>query len=195
LNLFYFVYSAIHRWLIEHPLWCVFVIAPLVSLFVIYAAHTLWDFFKVKPQQLNVWILKARISSADSRLQRLYRLRSDQSYLIVRCFQSLFLMLISLLQSTLLGLLVLLLADWRIKGLDHRSLLAFTLSPPTPSLMMGVVLSFYVFLIAALMTSADIIKSILHGDRHQETLKVNMERLRTKLLLRDHKRPNGPESD
>jgi hypothetical protein len=78
------------RWLVDNPLWVTFVIAPLFSAFLLYVVLALWSFVKVKPQQLNLWILRSQLLKAESKLQDFHRLREDQRYLIFSCFEYLF---------------------------------------------------------------------------------------------------------
>lgn len=49
--------------------------------FSLYAAE-IKQFLKIPPQRLNVWILKARLSSAENRLREFEKLRSEVRYFI-----------------------------------------------------------------------------------------------------------------
>src|SRR5271156_5150011 len=51
-------FASVHRWLVDSPLWVTFVIAPLFSAFLLWVALALWSFVRIKPQQLNLWVLK-----------------------------------------------------------------------------------------------------------------------------------------
>ena len=55
------VFTAVHRWLVDSPLWVAFVIAPLFSAFIIYIYGVFGSLVKIEPQQLNLWVIKARI--------------------------------------------------------------------------------------------------------------------------------------
>jgi hypothetical protein len=77
-----------HAWLISHP------ITLAVSLFIAAIPFSLYSteikqFLKTPPQRLSVWILKARLSSAEYRLSELQLMHEDIRYFIYTCFISL----------------------------------------------------------------------------------------------------------
>jgi hypothetical protein len=57
------------------------VLAPVVDIF--------WKFCRIPPQRLGVWMLKARLSSAKSKLMKVREMREDTRFLIFYCFWSL----------------------------------------------------------------------------------------------------------
>ncbi len=97
----------INDWFATHPfygmliafalsLFFVPILSPLVS--------TFWRFIQIPPQKLNVWILKARLASANARLKQARMLVSNQRYLILSCSSCLF-----VLGSSILSLITVLL--------------------------------------------------------------------------------------
>jgi hypothetical protein len=68
------------------------VIAPLLTPIVI----TFWKLLSIPPQRLNVWILKARLSSMLQNLKRHRRAYKDIRYLVSLCLSCLLIMILSL---------------------------------------------------------------------------------------------------
>jgi hypothetical protein len=190
------MFSGVHRWLVDSPLWVAFVIAPLFSAFVLYVAVALWNFFKVKPQQLNIWILKARLAMAESRLHQLDRLLNDQRYLIAKCLQSIFYMLISILLSVISSLLLAsrVIADEFQLVTGHESSLGATLHSGSEQILLLVLVAlFYGFFAAALLSSARILRSIMQDyDRRKQELTASLAGLEKKLRLAESKHSAKP---
>ena len=79
------IITTLGSWLIAHPIvWSLvlLLLAPIAHWLVI----TLWNLVLIPPQRhLSIWTLKARLSKAESNLQKFHRLRDDTCYLIYRC--------------------------------------------------------------------------------------------------------------
>jgi hypothetical protein len=184
--------ASVDNWLTAHPLWHdVLVLVGTIALapFIGRMLATLQKLVSIPPQRLNIWILQARISSTDSSLQRLHRLRNDQSYLIVECLDD--------LSSALFAILALILSVIALS----RERLAADLRVPSGWLHFAipVIRGFsFVILVGFVLVFLDfrgIVTSIRRPHRKEQRLKANLERLTTKLLLRGYKRYYGADSD
>lgn len=70
-----------HAWIISHPItFAVFLFVAAIP-FSIYSTE-IKQFLKIPPQRLNVWILKARLSSAEDRLWVSNKLRNDMRFFV-----------------------------------------------------------------------------------------------------------------
>ena len=70
-----------HDWLITHPITFAVMLFFAAIPFSLYATE-IKQFLKIPPQRLSVWVLKARLSSAEDRLRASQRLRKDTRYFV-----------------------------------------------------------------------------------------------------------------
>jgi hypothetical protein len=173
--------ESVDQWLTAHSLWhdaiilvLTIVLTPLISR----TLSTFKKFISIPPQRLNVWILKARISSADAQLAHLYCLRQDQSYLIVKCFQCMVLMVggstlyIVCFLINLSGFQALT-ADLVIHQITHNGEPGFLVIWFQHILLIG--------LLITAVSSTNIVSAIIHGDKRERLIKETIERLKLKL--------------
>jgi hypothetical protein len=189
-------FESLEKWLGEHTIWhdvLVLVLTIALAPSITRMLSTFKKFISIPPQRLNVWILKARISEVDNQLQRFYRLRNDQSYLIVECFVSL---LIILLIIFLLTLLVLGLIETRmpLSPAPHK-LLPSNWRHFTPLVLRLLAVAPILGLAQSFRNYRTITNSVHSGDLTENMYKAKMERLTAELLLRDRKRYYKADSD
>ena len=70
------------QWLLAHPITfalCTLALSCVVSIF----SGDIRRFLTIPPQRLNLWVLKARISSAEDKLQKLQKLHENSYELIL----------------------------------------------------------------------------------------------------------------
>jgi hypothetical protein len=82
----------IHSWLIGHPITkdvLIMVLGLVLGPVVTKGVPFLWKLRAIPPQRLNVWILKARLSRAESRLHKLIGICKEPGRLTFECFLSL----------------------------------------------------------------------------------------------------------
>jgi hypothetical protein len=187
--------TPVERWLTANPLWhdaLFLVLSIILAPFITHVWSTFTKFVKIPPQRLNIWILQARISSTDSSLQRLHRLRNDQSYLIVECLDDLSSALFAILA---LILSVIALSRQQLALHDPHTLFPLRWLHFAIPVIRG--FSFVILLgfVLAFLDFRGIVTSIRHPHRKEQRLKANLERLTTKLLLRGYKRYYGADSD
>ena len=87
--------QTLSRWLIQHPIsfgFATLVISCIVSIY----AEPLRRFIAISPQRLSVWVLKARIDAAVSRLEQIKRYRQDFSLMFLYFMRVVLLVLSSL---------------------------------------------------------------------------------------------------
>jgi len=91
--------EAVYSWLKAHPLTGEAIIGMIVGILIIFMTPvlspivtTFWKFCSIPPQRLSVWLLKARLSSAESQSKDIIRLGKDPAYLMYACFKGLGLM-------------------------------------------------------------------------------------------------------
>lgn len=96
--------QSIHAWLIANPITRDVIIGMVVGLLILFltpalspAIETFWRFWSIPPQKLNIWLLKARLSSAQARRKRLQRQRYDLRYFVLSCVRCTFYMQFTLL--------------------------------------------------------------------------------------------------
>ncbi|HEX4003819.1 MAG TPA: hypothetical protein VHX36_14300, partial [Candidatus Acidoferrales bacterium] len=85
--------ESVHAWLVAHPIGCVLLISAFFALFAQFfnaIGSILWRFVQIQPQNLDIWLLKARAYNAESTLASFNRLGGDERYFIYYCFQTLF---------------------------------------------------------------------------------------------------------
>lgn len=89
--------EAIHLWLAANPIKTELIIGIIVGVvvgvFLLFLTPKLapvvdvfWKFCAIPPQRLNVWMLKARLASAESKLYPVRRMKEDTHHLIFYCF-------------------------------------------------------------------------------------------------------------
>jgi hypothetical protein len=88
------VIDAIYSWLITHPLSGELIVGLIVGFVILFftpilapIVDTFWKFCAIRPQRLNVWVLKARLSSAEWELYRVRRISKELSFLMYTCFK------------------------------------------------------------------------------------------------------------
>jgi hypothetical protein len=175
------MFTSAQNWLNANPLWhdaLVLVATIVLAPFITRTLLTFKKFVSIPPQRLNIWILKARISSADSELQDFYRLRQDQSYLIARCFISL---ILTTLAATVLVSALLLDVSRAVVRLGLHGPGNFMLGRPGLFVVSGFQLVGCCCLVYIWMSALTIRQAIIGGDTREQMLKVHLERLKTKL--------------
>ena len=90
------MFDVIQSWWMAHPIAREAIFAVIFAILLFFltpllspAVETFWKLWAIPPQRLNLWILKARLSSAELRLRRLLRLCSDTRYFVFTCFMGL----------------------------------------------------------------------------------------------------------
>lgn len=88
--------DAIYSWLITHPLSGELIVGLIVGFVILFftpilapIVDTFWKFCAIRPQRLNVWVLKARLSSAEWELHTIRRMSIELPYLLLACFRGL----------------------------------------------------------------------------------------------------------
>lgn len=84
----------LHAWLIANPITRDILIAFVVGLLILFLTpalsqpiETFWRFWSIPPQRINIWLLKARLSSAEHRRYRLRRMQRDMRYFVLHCVE------------------------------------------------------------------------------------------------------------
>lgn len=145
------------------------VLAPIVDVF--------WRLFRIPPQRLGMWILKARLSSAKSRLAKVRLMRADTRFLVFHCFWSLYHLAITLIVFSLCVLGV---------GLVGETLTVRVTHPAVPFLGQIIiipVLGYAYSLVLSASNTAMSINDAVNGDdatvaaliNQVETLKARVE--------------------
>jgi len=89
--------TTVHSWLKENPLMTEAIIGLAVGVVLLFLSpifapmvDSFWRFWRLPPQRLNIWILKARLASAEKKRIRLAWMRGDIRFLVFFCSRSLF---------------------------------------------------------------------------------------------------------
>lgn len=83
----------VHSWLMDHTILRELIFGVLLLIIgpsVTSAVMTFWRFCKIPPQRFSLWILKAQLSNAESKLIKFCKMRDDLRFFIYTCFKSLY---------------------------------------------------------------------------------------------------------
>ncbi len=88
--------DATYSWLVTHPLSGELIVGLIVGVVILFLTpvlapivDTFWKFCAIRPQRLNIWVLKARLSSAEWEIHRVRRMSKELSYFMYTCFMGL----------------------------------------------------------------------------------------------------------
>jgi len=135
---------------------------------------TFWKFCAIPPQRLNIWIIKARLSSAELKLRRYFKMRDDLRFLVFYSFVTLFFLGIAMTLFSIVQIILTVAAAMHQAGIPKitgsvLSIIAFLIG--------------YVSLLIALITSIEIIKAIGNPSRTLKELLLRIENLKERLRL------------
>jgi hypothetical protein len=175
------MFAAIHSWLMAHPLtrelgW--FLLTLFVTPILAARIPVVWKFLKIPPQRLNVWILKARLSATESRLEKVRKLGSDLPYLIVACTACLSL---AILAGALLNLTYLMTMRQDVAPGLHGRLWNFLFLADKP-VFYGTAIFSYLALLMFARDLLQIVGAINLPKKTTQKLLVRLDRLRASLV-------------
>jgi hypothetical protein len=178
--------GSVHSWLLTNPLATEGIIGVTVGIFLLLLTpkvsplvDTFWRFWAIPPQRLNVWVLKARLSSAESRLFKVQRMREDIRYLVFYCFWSLHGVVIVLVLLCLVVFLELVTDKSVI--VHHAGTMPLS-SSQMFAIELLVLIVIYVVMLLALNTAKAVKDAVLGAADMVETLEAGVEKLKARLV-------------
>ena len=174
--------DAFNSWLKEHPLQDGVIFLVLSIVFGRYgfpALAVFWKLFKIPPQRLNVWVLKARLSALEAKRARLFLAHNDEKYLILQCTRALVLVVCS---SFLLALPCFMFLADAIEKVRHQ-----LTTTPEAHWVLSVVMFLlgYLFSIYAVGILFEINAAVVGLESTLTRLSFKIDRIKQKLRLRE----------
>lgn len=190
------IVATIHSWLIGSPIWCIVIFTLILGLILWFLEPilepirgTFWRFCAIPPQRLSVWILKARLSSAEMKLVWFHQICNDMRRFIYQCCLSLGSLVVVGVLLTMFSIVIAIagddmhtFADLHATPSVHMRALAQVVGDLVSGAMIIMVMCG--FMIYASRSFKEVTSAVLNPLDGENKLKARVARLKEKLGLK-----------